>query len=107
MRLSIVDELVMQVYSNDFRRFSRKIDRPEIIETKRYIPTGIGIMAGLRNRPVSIRQIKTQVRAAQRRGLGVTFFYYESLWNYAQESVELRQAGFKTLFPRFTRRSRI
>ncbi len=107
VRLSIVDELVMQVYSNDLARFNRKINRPEIIETKQYIPTGIGIMAGLRNRPVSMRQIQSQVRAANKQGLGVTFFYYESLWNYAQESVELRQAGFKTLFPRFARRSRI
>ncbi|MEO1374569.1 MAG: glycoside hydrolase family 10 protein [Cyanobacteria bacterium J06635_10] len=107
VRLSIVDELVMQVYRNDLASFTRKINRPEIIETKQYIPTAIGIMAGLRNRPVSMQQIKSQVRAVQQRGLGVTFFYYESLWNYAQESVELRQAGFKTLFPRFTRRSRI
>ncbi|MEM9924789.1 MAG: glycoside hydrolase family 10 protein [Cyanobacteria bacterium P01_D01_bin.50] len=107
VRLSIVDELVMQVYRNDLASFTSKINRPEIIETKQYIPTAIGIMAGLRNRPVSMQQIKSQVRAVQQRGLGVTFFYYESLWNYAQESVELRQAGFKTLFPRFTRRSRI
>jgi uncharacterized lipoprotein YddW (UPF0748 family) len=64
-------------------------------------------MAGLRNRPVSMQQIESQVRAAQQRGLGVTFFYYESLWNYAQESTELRQARFKNLFPRFARRSRI
>lgn len=107
VRLSIVDELVMQVYRNDLTKFTRKINRPEIIETKKYIPTGIGIMAGLRNRPVSMRQIQSQVRAANKQGLGVTFFYYESLWNYAQESVELRQAGFKNLFPRFARRSRI
>ena len=107
VRLSIVDELVMQVYSNDLARFTSQINRPEIIETKQYIPTGIGIMTGLRNRPVSMQQIQSQVRAAHKYGLGATFFYYESLWNYAQESVELRQAGFKDLFPRFARRSRI
>ena len=107
VRLSIVDELVMQVYRNDLASFTSKINLPEILETKRYIPTGIGIMAGLRNRPVSMNQIKSQVRAVQQRGLGVTFFYYESLWNIAQESVELRKAGLKTLFPRFARRSRI
>jgi uncharacterized lipoprotein YddW (UPF0748 family) len=107
VRLSIVDELVMQVYRNDLGSFISKINLPEIIETKKYIPTGIGIMAGLRNRPVSMQQIESQVRAAQQRGLGVTFFYYESLWNYAQESTELRQARFKNLFPRFARRSRI
>ncbi len=107
VRLSIVDELVVQVYHRDLPSFINKINLPEILETKQYIPTGIGIMAGLRNRPVSMEQIQSQVRAAHQRGLGVTFFYYESLWNYAQESVELRQAGFKNLFPRFARRSRI
>ena len=107
VRLSIVDELVMQVYRNDLSSFNQKINLPEIIETQRYIPTGIGIMTGLRNRPISMRQIKSQVRAVQRRGLGVTFFYYESLWDYAQESAQSRKAGFKTLFPYFARRSRI
>ncbi|MEA5597780.1 glycoside hydrolase family 10 protein [Rivularia sp. UHCC 0363] len=107
VRLSIVDELVMQVYDTNLANFTNKINRPEILETKQYIPTAIGIMAGLRNRPVSIQQIKSQVRSAQQNDLGVTFFYYESLWNNAQENVELRQAGFQTLFPRFARRSRI
>lgn len=107
VRLSIVDELVMQVYRNNLGSFIQKINLPEIIETKKYIPTGIGIMAGLRNRPVSMQQIQSQVRAVQQQDLGVTFFYYESLWNYAQESVKSRQSGFKNLFPRFARRSRI
>ncbi|NJL81752.1 MAG: family 10 glycosylhydrolase [Richelia sp. RM2_1_2] len=107
VRLSIVDELIMQVYRNDLASFVDKINLPEMLETKQYIPTGVGIMAGLRNRPVSMQQIKSQVRAAQQNNLGVTFFYYETLWNHAQENAELRQAGFQSLFPRFTHRSRI
>lgn len=107
VRLSVVDELIMQVYRNDLASFVDKINLPEMLETKQYIPTGVGIMAGLRNRPVSMQQIKSQVRAAQQNNLGVIFFYYETLWNHAQENTELRQAGFQTLFPRFARRSRI
>jgi uncharacterized lipoprotein YddW (UPF0748 family) len=99
VRLNIVDELVMQVYRSDVASFTAKISRPEIQETQQLIPTGVGIMAGLRNKPVPIQQIKSQVRAARERGLGVAFFYYESLWNSASEPVKERQAGFQALFP--------
>ncbi|WP_298910575.1 family 10 glycosylhydrolase [uncultured Nostoc sp.] len=99
VRLGIVDELVMQVYRNDLESFIAQISRPEILETKQVIPTGIGIMAGLRNRPVSISQIQSQVEAVQQRGLGIGFFYYESLWDIASEPVAQRQSAFAALFP--------
>ncbi|MEH2453467.1 glycoside hydrolase family 10 protein [Nostoc sp.] len=99
VRLGIVDELVMQVYRNDLESFIAQITRPEILETKQVIPTGIGIMAGLRNRPVSISQIQSQVEAVQQRGLGIGFFYYESLWDIASEPVAQRQSAFAALFP--------
>ncbi|MBD2682756.1 MULTISPECIES: family 10 glycosylhydrolase [Nostoc] len=99
VRLGIVDELVMQVYRNDLESFIGQITRPEILETQQVIPTGIGIMAGLRNRPVSIAQIQSQVVAAQQRGLGIGFFYYESLWDIAPEPAPQRQSAFAALFP--------
>ncbi len=98
VRLNIVDELVMQVYRSNYQSFVEIISRPEIQETQQRIPTGIGIMAGLRNNPVPIQQVKYQARAAQQRGLGVSFFYYESLWNDAPEPAPKRQAEFKSLF---------
>lgn len=99
VRLGIVDELVVQVYRNDLSSFVSTISTPEIREAQQLIPTGIGIMTGLRNRPVSIQQIQSQVRTAQERGLGAVFFYYESLWDYAPEPLAQRQAGFQELFP--------
>jgi uncharacterized lipoprotein YddW (UPF0748 family) len=99
VRLGIVDELIMQVYRNDLESFIAQITRPEILETKQVIPTGIGIMAGLRNRQVSIPQIQSQVEAAQQRGLGIGFFYYESLWDIAPEPAAQRQSAFAALFP--------
>jgi uncharacterized lipoprotein YddW (UPF0748 family) len=98
VRLGVVDELMVQVYRNDLQSFNAQLTSPEIIETKQLIPTGIGIMTGLRNRPVSMQQIQSQVRAAKQNGLGVIFFYYESLWDYAPETVAQRQAGFQELF---------
>jgi uncharacterized lipoprotein YddW (UPF0748 family) len=99
IRQDIVDELIVQIYRPNLQSFVANISRPEIQEAQQIIPTGIGIMTGLRNNPVPMQQIKSQVRAAQERGLGVTFFYYESLWNDALESLNERQAGFETLFP--------
>lgn len=99
IRLNIVDELIVQIYRPDLQGFIANIARPEIQQAQQVIPTGIGIMAGLRNRPVSIQQIQSQVRAAQGRGLGVIFFYYESLWNEAPEPSNERIAAFQSLFP--------
>ncbi|MEH1768591.1 glycoside hydrolase family 10 protein [Nostoc sp.] len=107
MRQNIVDELIVQVYRPNLQSFIANISRPEIQEAQQIIPTGIGIMTGLRNNPVPMQQIQSQVRAAQERGLGVTFFYYESLWNDAQESLEERQAGFQNLFPSPALRARV
>ncbi|MBD2295995.1 glycoside hydrolase family 10 protein [Anabaena sphaerica FACHB-251] len=99
VRLNIVDELIVQVYRNNLGSFTAKISRPEMQEVQQKIPTGVGIMAGLRTSPVSMRQIKSQVRAAQQRGLGVVFFYYETLWNNSSEALKDRLAGFQSLFP--------
>jgi uncharacterized lipoprotein YddW (UPF0748 family) len=99
VRLDIVDELIVQVYRENLDHFIANLSRPEMEEVKQKIPAGIGIMAGLRTKPVSIQQIQSQVRAAQQRGLGVAFFYYESLWNTAPEALKERLAGFQNLFP--------
>ena len=100
VRLDIVDELIVQVYKENLDHFIDKLSRPEMEEVKQKIPAGIGVMTGLRNKPVSIKQIQSQVRAAQQRGLGVAFFYYESLWNTAPEVLKQeRLAGFQNLFP--------
>ncbi|MHC5854057.1 glycoside hydrolase family 10 protein [Nostoc sp.] len=107
MRQNIVDELIVQIYRPDLKSFVANISRPEIQEAQQIIPTGVGIMTGLRNNPVPMQQIKSQVRAVQERGLGVTFFYYESLWNDALESLQERQAGFETLFPSPALRARV
>jgi uncharacterized lipoprotein YddW (UPF0748 family) len=99
LRMNIVDELIVQVYRSDLQSFIANISRPEMQEAQQFIPTGVGIMAGLRNNRVSIKQIQAQVQAVQQRGLGVAFFSYESLWDDAPEPPNERQSGFQALFP--------
>lgn len=99
VRLNIVDELVMQVYRDDLESFTSKIARNEIQEVRQIIPTGIGIMAGLRTSPVPMQQITKQVRTVQKEELGIVFFYYETMWNRSPETLEQRIQGFKNFFP--------
>jgi uncharacterized lipoprotein YddW (UPF0748 family) len=99
VKQGVADELIVQVYRPDMQSFIEQINRPEIQEAQKKIPTGIGVLTGLRNSPVAMTQIQAQVRAAQGRGLGVSFFYYESLWHEAPEPMEDRLAGFQALFP--------
>ncbi len=99
VRLNIVDELVVQVYQLDLRTFVEKIGRAEMQETQQRIPTGVGVLTGLRQRRVPIQLIQAKVKAARDRGLGVSFFYYESLWDLAPEPIDRRQAAFQAFFP--------
>ena len=94
----LVDELLVQVYRWDMTSFTDQILRPEIQLAQTQIPVGIGILTGLRNRPMPMSMIQSQVMRSTAQGLGVAFFYYESLWYDAPEPVAERQARFRDLF---------
>lgn len=98
VRQGTVDELIVQIYRNDMNAFRQQLYTPSIRETKQKIPTGAGILTGLRNTPVPIRFIESKVRAARQSGLGMSFFFYESLWEDTPEPADTRQASFRTLF---------
>lgn len=95
---NIVDELIVQVYRPDINSFLDQIGRSEIQVAQQKIPTAVGVLTGLRNRPMPMPLIKSKVQAARDRGLGVTFFFYESLWDYAPEPSAERKSNFKALF---------
>jgi uncharacterized lipoprotein YddW (UPF0748 family) len=100
-RMGLVEELVLQVYRSDHDSFTRELEQPEVIAARNHIPVGIGILSGLNGRPVSLSDIRQQVKATRDRDFaGVSFFFYESLWQMAKESPQQRQAAFKALFAR-------
>ena len=105
VRQNIVDELIVQVYRDDLDDFRAQVSRPEIIEAQNKISTGIGVLSGLRHSDVPMSRVYSQVITAQERGLGISFFYYKSLWGYGPESVADRQKEIQYLFrspaPRF------
>lgn len=99
-RLGLVEELVVQIYRNDFNTFISELEQPEMKVAKSHIPVGIGILTGLKDRMVPLAQIKQQIEAVRSRGFaGVSFFYYETLWNNTAETPDQRQTAFRVFFP--------
>ena len=96
---NLVDEIVIQIYRHEMPAFLAQLDRPEVKATRQKIPTGVGVLTGLRTKPVPIKFIQQKVQAARSRGLGVSFFYYESLWETTAESPADRLLGLQQLFP--------
>jgi uncharacterized lipoprotein YddW (UPF0748 family) len=99
VRQGFVDELIVQIYRYDLQSFVNQIRRPEVQEARQKIPTGVGVLTGLRTRAVPISLIQAKVQAARQQGLGICFFYYETLWNSAKESAAERIAALRALFP--------
>ncbi len=95
----IVDELIVQIYRPSINSFINELNSPEIKFAKSKIPTGVGILTGLRNNPTSINLIDDKVRISRRYGFGVSFFYYETLWQNANdEDNDLRKSVVSALF---------
>lgn len=99
-RMGLVEELVLQVYRNDLNVFVSELEYPEVKAARQHIPVSIGILSGLKNRSVPIQQIQTQVTKVRDRNFaGVSFFFYETLWNLSQEKSIKRKLSFQKLFP--------
>lgn len=99
-RRGLVEELVIQIYRNDFNVFVSELEKPEVKVARSHIPVGIGILSGLKDRTVPLSQIQQQIEAVRSRSFaGVSFFYYESLWNKAAETPAERQEAFRLIFP--------
>lgn len=95
-----VEELIVQVYRDRLSDFDAVLREPTLVRAKNHIPTGIGILTGLKNAPVPINLIREKVQTVRDRGYaGVSFFFYDTLWNAAGEAPEVRQQGVRSLFP--------
>lgn len=94
-----MEELVLQVYRTDMERFIDELQRTEVQLANSHIPVAIGILSGLKNRPTPMPMIKQQVKEVRDRGFdGVSFFFYESLWKWAEQSPLERERAIYDLF---------
>jgi uncharacterized lipoprotein YddW (UPF0748 family) len=77
--------------------FLADLKRPELLEAKSHIPVSIGILTGLRIKPISFATVKEQIQLTRNRQFaGTSFFFYET-WKQMMES-ETQKTEFKTLF---------
>lgn len=95
-----IDQLILQVYKQDMASFIREISQPAVKLAKGKIPVAVGISTGLLFKPVDIPTIKKQIEIIRKeKFLGVSFFYWESLWGYiTPESPYQRRQFFQEVF---------
>ncbi|MEX1315943.1 MAG: family 10 glycosylhydrolase, partial [Synechococcaceae cyanobacterium] len=98
VRRGIADELLVQIYRSDLASYYPHLLRPEVQESRQRIPTAVAILSGQRSRPTPIDLIQQKVLANRQAGLGVAFFYLESLWGLGPETPEQRQSILARLF---------
>ena len=98
-RQGLVEELLIQVYRDKFSTFVGELQKPEVKLASQHIPVGIGILVGVKPKPISMKQIQAQIAAVRKEGLaGVSFFFYETLWKLTNEPVVARKDGFRQVF---------
>lgn len=99
-RLGLIEELVIQIYRNDLNVFVKELEYPEVKAAQSHIPVSIGIITGLKGKPIPMQQIQIQVQKVRERNFaGVSFFFYETLWNVSGETPQQRQSAFQKIFP--------
>ncbi len=99
-RQGLIEELVLQVYRDSTASFLNELRSPEVQNARLHIPTAVGVLTGLKRRAMPISQVQTQVQTIRNQKFaGVSFFFYETMWNLVAEPTTIRKAGFKALFP--------
>jgi uncharacterized lipoprotein YddW (UPF0748 family) len=107
-RKGLIEELIVQLYRNNMEAFNRELAQPDLQLAKAHIPTAIGILSGLKGRPTGLRLLQQKIdRSRQEDFAGVSFFFYESLWNFGTESVVQRQNFFQKMFYKKVKRAEI
>jgi uncharacterized lipoprotein YddW (UPF0748 family) len=95
-RQGLIEELILQVYSDNLDNFIADLSRPEVKLAKQHIPVGVGILTGLKDWFIPIHQVEEQVWAVRDRQFsGISFFFYETLWNAADEHQRMAQGLFQ------------
>jgi uncharacterized lipoprotein YddW (UPF0748 family) len=78
----LIDELVLQVYRDNLFTFKTELNKPEVRSIQQKIPTSIGILTGLKNKPIDDELIKQQIKATiDQNFAGVAYFFYQSIFD--------------------------
>ncbi|ASC70274.1 hypothetical protein XM38_012110 [Halomicronema hongdechloris C2206] len=106
-RRGYVDEMIVQVYRQDLDRFVWELNRTPLQRVRSRIPTSIGILSGLKRRPIAMDWIRQQIDAIRDRTFaGMSFFFYETLWTSDTETFDQRYQALQAAFAAPARRPR-
>jgi uncharacterized lipoprotein YddW (UPF0748 family) len=94
---NLIDELIVQVYRTNMNAFDWELSQPELQQARESIPVAIGILSGLKGRPIPMVNITQQVEKSRQENFGVSFFFYETLWNMSNESPSYRRRIFREI----------
>jgi len=83
----IAGEFAVQVYREDMASYTRLIDDDSIRVSRTRAVASIGIFAGYKGNPRPTSLLVNQVRAAFSRGMGVNFFFYDTLFTGDQARI--------------------
>jgi uncharacterized lipoprotein YddW (UPF0748 family) len=93
-----VDEAIVQIYRQDVPSFEEHLREANLQRASYRIPVAIGVLSGLRPKPVAIAVVEGQTRSVRRFQLsGISYFFYETLWNLTPEPAQQRRQGLRRL----------
>lgn len=100
-QMGYVEELIVQAYRDSIPSFQQVLTESAVQAARTHIPTGVGILSGLKHRLVPMDLIGQQVEAARTMQFaGVSFFFYDTLWNGDEERHRQIRRLFTTPQPR-------
>ena len=94
-----VDTVVVQLYRNSAEALVNELNRASLASVKNKV--AIGLLSGLRTKPVDSKFLQSQVEAVRGSGYaGVSFFFYDSLFRLLPvgESEAKREAMIQGIF---------
>lgn len=97
----LIDELVLQVYRDNLLAFNIELNKPEVRAIRQQIPTSIGILTGLKHKPIADELIKQQIRATiDKNFAGVAYFFYQSVFDRQLAPIAIARSldEFKDIF---------
>lgn len=93
-----VDEAIVQIYRQDVASFEEHLREANLQRASYRIPVAIGVLSGLRPKPVAIAVVEGQTQSVRRFQLsGISYFFYETLWNLTPEPAQRRRQGIRRL----------
>jgi uncharacterized lipoprotein YddW (UPF0748 family) len=79
-REGLAEEIIFQNYNPN--SFNDRLNKKEVEDSRKHIPTAIGINVGKKDGSVPLKTIKSQIKETRdKKFSGVSFFYYETFFN--------------------------